>query len=100
MTSEQIRVILEEENADTAPREIVLKDWKEIYSKVRFIRSEEEVSRIMKGMSFCPECGAKLMKPAAQESGPAASDEGKAEEPLQGQPAPETGTAQDQTPET
>ena len=43
MTSEQIRVILEEENADTAPREIVLKDWKEIYSKVRFIRSEEEV---------------------------------------------------------
>ena len=116
-----VKEAFSEENADTAPREIVLKDWKEIYSKVRFIRSEEEVialneskiselksevkcpqcgSRIMKGMSFCPECGAKLMKPAAQESGPAASDEGKAEEPLQGQPAPETGTAQDQTPET
>ena len=89
MTSEQIRAALEEENADEASRKIVLANWKEFYSRVRYVRSEEEVialneariselrsdmkcpkcgSRIIKGMSFCPECGARIMKPAPEDA--------------------------------
>ena len=87
MTSEQLRIALEEDG-DEASRRIVLENWKEYYSKVRYVRSEEEViainesriselrsdmkcpncgSRIIKGMSFCPECGAKIMKPASEQ---------------------------------
>ena len=88
MTSEQLRIALEEENGDEASRRIVLGNWKEFYSKVRYVRAEEEViafnesriselrsdmkcpncgSRIIKGMSFCPECGARIMKPASEQ---------------------------------
>ena len=70
-------------------QEAVLDNWREFYTKVRFIRSEEEViaisekkiselkaegkcpscgARIPKGGMFCPECGAKLNQDApAQE---------------------------------
>ena len=93
MTSEQLRIALEEENGDEASRRIVLGNWKEFYSKVRYVRSEEEVialnesriselrsdmkcpncgSRIIKGMVFCPECGARIMKPASEQDDTAA----------------------------
>lgn len=102
MTSEQIRSALEEENGDDASRRIVLGNWKEFYSRVRYVRSEEEVialnesriselrsdmkcpncgSRIMKGMSFCPECGVRIMKPASDVEDSAA--------PVKEQKAPE-----------
>ena len=96
MTSQQITRILEEETADDSSRVIVLRNWKEIYSTVRFVKSEEEViainearisdlksegkcpncgSRIMKGMSFCPECGTRIMKPSPQQEGESAGQQ-------------------------
>ena len=86
VTADQLQSALSDENADETVREIRLTNWQEIYSKVMFIRSEEEVialneskinelkseSRcpdcgkiVSKGMSFCPECGRKLEQPEA-----------------------------------
>ena len=86
VTADQLQSALSDENADETVREIKLTNWQEIYSKVMFIRSEEEVialneskinelkseSRcpdcgkiVSKGMSFCPECGRKLEQPEA-----------------------------------
>lgn len=86
VTADQLQSALSDENADETAREIRLTNWQEIYSKVMFIRSEEEVialneskinelkseSRcpdcgkiVSKGMSFCPECGRKLEQPEA-----------------------------------
>ena len=86
VTADQLQSALSDENADETAREIKLTNWQEIYSKVMFIRSEEEVialneskinelkseSRcpdcgkiVSKGMSFCPECGRKLEQPEA-----------------------------------
>ena len=86
VTADQLQSALSDENADEIVREISLTNWQEIYSKVMFIRSEEEVialneskinelkseSRcpdcgkiVSKGMSFCPECGRKLEQPEA-----------------------------------
>lgn len=120
MTSEQIRSALEEENGDDASRRIVLGNWKEFYSRVRYVRSEEEVialneskiselrsdvkcpncgSRIMKGMSFCPECGAKVIKAAAgqEDAGTPVKEQGA---PAAEEPQSEEKTAgQEQTPE-
>ncbi|MBQ8053517.1 MAG: zinc ribbon domain-containing protein [Lachnospiraceae bacterium] len=85
MTSEDLAAILDDETADGSAREIVLRNWREIYTKVRFIRSEEEViaisenkinelkaeercpscgSKIPKGVAYCPECGTKLIRNA------------------------------------
>ena len=120
MTSEQIRSALEEENGDDSSRRIVLGNWKEFYSRVRYVRSEEEVialneskiselrsdvkcpncgSRIMKGMSFCPECGAKVIKAAAgqEDAGTPVKEQAapSAEEPQ----SEEKTAGQEQTPE-
>ena len=86
VTADQLQSALSDENADETGREIRLTNWQEIYAKVMFIRSEEEVialneskinelkseSRcpdcgkiVSKGMSFCPECGRKLEQPEA-----------------------------------
>lgn len=86
VTADQLQSALSDENADETVREIRLTNWQEIYTKVLFIRSEEEVialneskinelkseSRcpdcgkiVSKGMSFCPECGRKLEQPEA-----------------------------------
>ena len=86
VTADQLQSVLSAEDADDAVREIRLTNWQDIYSKVMFIRSEEEVialneskidelkseSRcpgcgriVTKGMSFCPECGRKLAQPEA-----------------------------------
>ena len=84
VTADQLQSALSDEYADEADREIRLTNWQEIYTKVLFIRSEEEVIAlneskigelkselrcpdcgkiVAKGMSFCPECGRKLTEP-------------------------------------
>ena len=45
-TSEGLAAILSDEKADDDAHEIVLRNWREYYTKVRFIRSEEEVIAI------------------------------------------------------
>ena len=86
VTIDQLQSALADEYEDEEAREIRLTNWQEIYTKVLFIRSEEEVialneskinelkseSRcpdcgkiVSKGMSFCPECGRKLEQPEA-----------------------------------
>ena len=81
--------------------EITLRNWKAIYSKVMFIRSEQEViaineakisdlksetkcpacgRRIAKDISFCPNCGTKIVPQqeaaAANEAASAAENAG------------------------
>ena len=111
MTSQQIVKVLEEETEDDASRAVVLRNWKEIYSRVRFIRSEEEViainearisdlrsegkcpkcgSRIMKGMSFCPECGSRIMKHAPEKKAETAPQQDAAPEHGDGAPGPDS----------
>ena len=99
MTAEELRNALaeelEDENTESTAREIRITNWQDFYSKVMFIRSEEEVialneakidelkaetrcpncgKAVSKGMSFCPDCGTKL---AVEE--PAAAAEAAAE---------------------
>lgn len=92
VTADQLQSALSDENADEIVREIRLTNWQEIYSKVMFIRSEEEVialneskiselksesrcpycgKTVTKGMSFCPECGRKLEQPEEAAAAPA-----------------------------
>lgn len=92
VTADQLQSALSDENADETVREIRLTNWQEIYSKVMFIRSEEEVialneskiselksesrcpycgKTVTKGMSFCPECGRKLEQPEEAAAAPA-----------------------------
>ena len=92
MSAEAIKQVLGDEHADDKNVEIVLRNWKAIYSKAMFIRSEQEViamneakinelkaetkcpacgSRISKGISFCPNCGAKIVP---QQEAPAANE--------------------------
>ena len=115
MSAADIAAVLEDETADDSSHAIVLDNWREFYTKVRFIRSEEEViaisekkiselkaegkcpscgARIPKGGMFCPECGAKLNQDA-----PAPE---QAQEPVQPQEqaaAPESTEAADMGPE-
>ena len=119
MTSEQLRTALEEDG-DEASRRIVLENWKEFYSKVRYVRSEEEViainesriselrsdmkcpncgSRIIKGMSFCPECGARIMKPAADEEEADAPGKEQTVPEAEAQKSEEKAAGQEQAPE-
>ena len=86
VTADQLQSALMEENADEQMREIRLTNWQDIYSKVMFIRSEEEVialneskinqlksesrcpgcGRPINGsMTFCPMCGTRLQQEAA-----------------------------------
>lgn len=95
MSAEAIKQVLGDEHADDKNIEIVLRNWKAIYSKAMFIRSEQEViaineakinelkaetkcpacgSRISKGISFCPNCGAKIVPP---QEAPAANEAAK-----------------------
>ena len=108
VTADQLQSALSDENADETVREIRLTNWQEIYSKVMFIRSEEEVialneskinelkseSRcpdcgkiVSKGMSFCPECGRKLEQPEAAPAVPvetaAPAEPAEAEAPVE-----------------
>ena len=101
-SAKEIAQILEAQDAAEASHEVVLRNWKEIYTKVRFIKSEKEVielgesrinelrsetrcpgcgSKVVKGMSFCPECGRKLMKPAPAKEAAAGEVKPKAQEP-------------------
>ena len=120
MTAKEIAQILEAQDAAEASHEVVLRNWKEIYTKVRFIKSEKEVielgesrinelrsetrcpgcgSKVVKGMSFCPECGRKLMKPAPAKEAAAGEVKPKAQEP-QAAEAQDTETAKAQDTES
>lgn len=93
VTADQLQSALMEENADEQMREIRLTNWQDIYSKVMFIRSEEEVIAlneskinqlkseprcpgcgrpINSSMTFCPMCGTRLQQEAAAPAEPAA----------------------------
>ena len=86
MTSAQITAAIEEGVAEE-PRAVLVRNWKEIFEKASFVRSEEEVieinenkikelrseakcpgcgGKISKGMVFCPVCGTRLVEPAAE----------------------------------
>ena len=107
MTAEELRNALaeelEDENTESTAREIRITNWQDFYSKVMFIRSEEEVialneakidelkaetrcpncgKAVSKGMSFCPDCGTKLAveEPAAAEAEAAAEPAAEASE--------------------
>lgn len=120
VTADQLQSALSDENADETAREIKLTNWQEIYSKVMFIRSEEEViaineskiselksesrcpycgKTVTKGMSFCPECGRKLEQPEEEASAPAeAAEPAAAEEEIPAVPAETAAAAEASAP--
>lgn len=82
LTADQIRAALESGNIDSLVREIKFRDWKDVLTKIMYIKSEEEViainegkikeiksdmkcpscgRKITKGMLFCPDCGTKIV---------------------------------------
>ena len=91
LSTEAIEALLQEDPAPLT-RDISLTDWKEIYTKVQLIREEEQsIARnaekisalrgtvscpgcgrvIARKISFCPDCGTKIVwpdKPAASEA--------------------------------
>ena len=78
MTSEDIAAILEDETAGDDAHTVVLENWREVYAKVRFIRSEEEVIALserkineLKAEAKCPSCGTRI--PQGYEALPAPS---------------------------
>ena len=122
MTAEELRNALaeelEDENTESTAREIRITNWQDFYSKVMFIRSEEEVialneakidelkaetrcpncgKAVSKGMSFCPDCGTKLAveEPAAAAEAAAEASETAAPEAAA---APEAEAAAEETP--
>ena len=127
MTSAQIKELLDKNSPGSLKRELDFKDWADLLTKVMYIKSEEEVialneekikvlraddvcpycgRKVRKNMSFCPDCGARLVKPEAEnaanepakdavnepaekEAGdPAANAAGEAVESAAGEPAP------------
>ncbi len=81
LTADQIREALESGNIDSLVREIKFRDWKDVLTKIMYIKSEEEVialkegkikefksdmkcpscgRKITKGMLFCPDCGTRI----------------------------------------
>lgn len=87
-TAADMREMISDESGDKGAHMITLENWKEICTKVMFIRSEEEViainekkieelkaarfcpkcgCRITKGMSFCPECGTRVAEAESAE---------------------------------
>ena len=116
LTADQIRGALESGNIDSLVREIKFRDWKDVLTKIMYIKSEEEVialkegkikeiksdvkcpscgRKITKGMLFCPDCGTRITyadEPVNdyQASGYAPSDEA---EPAAAYQPEETGEA-------
>ena len=103
VTADQLQSALMEENADETAREIRIANWQDIYSKVMFIRSEEEVIALNESkisqlksearcpgcgrpinstMTFCPMCGTRLQQQEA-----AAPYEAAAAAPYEAAPA-------------
>ena len=89
--ADQIKDALNDEHADEKNVEITLRNWKAIYSKVMFIAiNEAKISdlksetkcpacgrRIAKDISFCPNCGTKIVpQQEAAAANEAASAEG------------------------
>ena len=122
VTADQLQSALMEENADEQMREIRLTNWQDIYSKVMFIRSEEEVialneskinqlkseSRcpgcgrpINSSMTFCPMCGTRLQQEAAAPNAAApAEPAAPAKEPAPVETAPVEAAAPSEEPAT
>ena len=89
LTAGRISELLESDDLDSLKREIDFKDWKEVLTKVMYIKSEEEViaineekireykeedrcpacgRKVTKNMAFCPDCGAKIEHTKEEES--------------------------------
>ena len=89
LTAGRISELLEADDLDSLKREIDFKDWKEVLTKVMYIKSEEEViaineekireykeedrcpacgRKVTKNMAFCPDCGAKIEHTKEEES--------------------------------
>ena len=121
MTAEELRNALaeelEDENTESTAREIRITNWQDFYSKVMFIRSEEEVialneakidelkaetrcpncaKAVSKGMSFCPDCGTKLAVEEPAAAAEAAAEPAAAPEAAEPAAAPEA--AAEETP--
>ena len=111
MSASDIAAILEDESADDGSHAIVLDNWREFYTKARFIRSEEEViaisekkindlksegkcpncgTRITGSGTFCPECGARLKPdvPVQEQAAEPAQAQDQAAEPAKPQEEP------------
>ena len=110
LTSGQIKELLEKNSPEALKREIDFKDWAELLTKVMYVKSEEEVialneekikalraddvcpscgRKVRKNMSFCPDCGARIVRVAAESpvSEPAADAAGEAAEKAVNEPA-------------
>lgn len=89
LTAGRISELLEADDLDSLKRQIDFKDWKEVLTKVMYIKSEEEViaineekireykeedrcpacgRKVTKNMAFCPDCGAKIEHTKEEES--------------------------------
>ena len=100
LTAGRISELLEADDLDSLKREIDFKDWKEVLTKVMYIKSEEEViaineekireykeedrcpacgRKVTKNMAFCPDCGAKIEHTKEEESAAEAAPEAAAE---------------------
>ena len=119
MTSAQIKELLDKNSPGSLKRELDFKDWADLLTKVMYIKSEEEVialneekikvlraddvcpycgRKVRKNMSFCPDCGARLVKPEAENAAnepakdavnvPEENEAGEAVESAAGDPAP------------
>ena len=96
LTAGRISELLEADDLDSLKREIDFKDWKEVLTKVMYIKSEEEVitineekireykeedrcpacgRKVTKNMAFCPDCGAKIEHTKEEESAAEAAPE-------------------------
>lgn len=100
LTAGRISELLEADDLDSLKREIDFKDWKEVLTKVMYIKSEEEViaineekireykeedrcpacgRKVTKNMAFCPDCGAKIEHTKEEESAAEAAPEAAAD---------------------
>ena len=114
LTAGRISELLEADDLDSLKREIDFKDWKEVLTKVMYIKSEEEViaineekireykeedrcpacgRKVTKNMAFCPDCGAKIEHTKEEESAAEAAPEAAPEAAAEAAAAPEAAEA-------
>lgn len=120
LTAGRISELLEADDIDSLKREIDFKDWKEVLTKVMYIKSEQEViaineekirefkeeercpacgRKISKNMAFCPDCGAKI-EHAKEEEGGAEAEAADAVSETAAEADPEAKAEAEAVPET